>query len=40
MDRLPYGKGAIASLLAPFFSIGLLLIGGKLIGEKETELLA
>jgi hypothetical protein len=38
VDLLPYGRRAIACLLVLFFSTGVLLIGGKLIGEKETEI--
>lgn len=39
MGPLPYGRREIACLRALLFSIGVLLIGGKLIGEKDNEIL-
>lgn len=38
MGRLPNGSRAIACSPALLFSIGVLLIGGKLIGEKENKI--
>lgn len=37
MGLLPNGRRVIACLSALLFSIGVLLIGGKLIGEKENK---